>query len=138
MAQVAANGIQIEYETTGAGGGRPLVLIRGLGTQLIQWAPGLRDRLALAGHFVIVFDNRDVGLSTHLPEAGIAQAYTLDDMADDVVGLLDALGLASAHVAGISMGGLIAQLVATRPSGRESGQVVLHAARPVAGASSRL
>ena len=128
--RAAANGIEIEYESLGDPAGRPLLLLRGLGTQMIQWAEGFRQDLVAAGHQLVTFDNRDVGLSTHLdgaPTPTIAEllearasgqapkvAYTLDDMADDVVGLMDALELPSAHVAGISMGGMIVQQVAAR------------------------
>jgi pimeloyl-ACP methyl ester carboxylesterase len=130
MPKAPANGIEIEYACYGHEDARPLLLLRGLGTQLIQWDPRLCERIASAGHRLVIFDNRDVGLSTHLSEAavpelgGVARAlaegrrpevpYTVDDMADDVVGLMDALGFASVHVAGISMGGMIAQQVAIR------------------------
>ena len=130
MPKAHANGIEIEYACYGHEDARPLLLLRGLGTQLIQWDPRLCERIASAGHRLVIFDNRDVGLSTHLSEAavpelgGVARAlaegrrpevpYTVDDMADDVVGLMDALGFASVHVAGISMGGMIAQQVAIR------------------------
>ncbi len=111
MPTTPANGIEIYYETDGARSARPLLLLRGLGTQLIHWAPEFRRRLADAGHFLVVFDNRDAGLSSHLADA---PRYTVDDMADDVVGLMDALSLETAHVAGISMGGMISQVVASR------------------------
>jgi pimeloyl-ACP methyl ester carboxylesterase len=130
MPKAHANGIEIEYACYGHEDARPLLLLRGLGTQLIQWDPRLCERIASAGHRLVIFDNRDVGLSTHLSEAavpelgGVARAlaegrrpevpYTVDDMADDVVGLMDALAFASVHVAGISMGGMIAQQVAIR------------------------
>jgi len=130
MPKVHANGIEIEYETRGERDGRPLVLVRGLGTQLIQWDPHLLEMLCAAGHFVVVFDNRDVGLSTHFhaagtpdlsgvfsgaaPQAADSLAYGLTDMADDLVGLIDALDLGEAHVAGISMGGMIVQTAAIR------------------------
>ena len=130
MPKAHANGIEIEYACYGREHARPLLLLRGLGTQLIQWDPRLCERIADAGHRLVIFDNRDVGLSTHFSEAavpqlaGVARAlaegrrpevpYTLDDMADDVVGLMDALGFADAHVAGISMGGMIVQQVAIR------------------------
>ena len=130
MPRVNANGIEIDVELAGDEGGRPLVLLRGLGTQRIQWPQGFLERLAEAGHRLVMPDNRDAGLSTHLHEAGppdlgaVMQArvqgspppvaYTLDEMADDVAGLLDALEIATAHVAGISMGGMIAQTVGYR------------------------
>lgn len=129
-----ANGIEIAYETHGSRGDRPLLLLRGLGTQLIQWSPALCRGLAEAGHFLVVFDNRDVGLSTHIREAtpptpgdvvaalGAGRQpdlpYTLDDMTDDTVGLMDALDLPVAHIAGISMGGMIVQATASRHPSR--------------------
>jgi pimeloyl-ACP methyl ester carboxylesterase len=128
MPKLRAGAIELEYETHGDPSGRPLVLIRGLGTQLIQWPAKLLRRLESLRHFVITLDNRDVGLSTHLhdiappPMGEIAAAlregrpvdvpYVMADMAGDVAGLLDGLGLADAHVCGMSMGGMIAQQLA--------------------------
>ena len=122
MAQVQANGITIEYEQRGSGD--PLLLIMGLGGQLVDWPDGFVDELVDAGFQVTTFDNRDQGLSTEFdwtppkqakavagalarrpPKAG----YTIVDMAADAAGLLDALGIESAHVVGMSMGGMIAQ-----------------------------
>jgi pimeloyl-ACP methyl ester carboxylesterase len=130
MAQVRANGIDVEYELLGPEDGSPLLLIMGLGEQLIRWPMPLLEKLVARGHRVIRFDNRDVGLSTHfkdaprvdLPAIIAAQAsgqtptapYNLDDMARDAVGLLDALGIVRAHVVGVSMGGMIAQQVAAQ------------------------
>lgn len=130
MARATANGIQIEYETFGNPSGRPLLLIIGLGAQMIHWDDDLCQDLAKRGHYVIRFDNRDVGLSTKFEEAGVPNLveifgkimkgekvkppYTLDDMADDTVGLLDALEIRKAHICGMSMGGMIAQTVAIR------------------------
>ena len=121
---VPVNGIEICYETDGDRCARPLLLLRGLGTQLIHWAPEFRRRLADAGHFLVVFDNRDVGLSSHLADA---PRYTVDDMADDVIGLMDALSLETAHMAGISMGGMISQAVASRHPRRVSSLVSIMA-----------
>ena len=106
MPRLAANGIDLEYRSFGAATGRPLILVRGLGTQLIHWDEGFLKALADRGHFVVIFDNRDAGLSTWFDAAGpldIAQvmaqaragetpelAYHATDMADDVVGILDA------------------------------------------------
>jgi pimeloyl-ACP methyl ester carboxylesterase len=108
-----------------------VVLVMGLGTQLIRWPPALVERLLAAGYRVIRFDNRDVGLSTHcddapLPNLGaflrngtsLVLPYTLADLADDTAALLDALGIDAAHVAGASMGGMIAQLVTIRHRSR--------------------
>jgi pimeloyl-ACP methyl ester carboxylesterase len=125
-----ANGIELYYETFGSDESSPLVLVAGLAMQLISWPDELCEQFAAAGFYVIRFDNRDIGLSTHLdaagkPDIGIARrdpaavaTYTLDDLADDVAGLLDALSIESAHVLGVSMGGMIAQTVAVRHPGR--------------------
>lgn len=125
MAQVQANGITIEYEESGSGD--PLLLVMGLNGQLIDWPEGLIDALVAQGFRVIRFDNRDAGLSTEFTSAPpskwalvkravfrapLTSEYSLSDMARDAVGLLDALGIEQAHVAGMSMGGMIAQLVA--------------------------
>ena len=107
MPRARANGIELEYETIGRSDANPLLLIGGLGTQLVSWDVEFCDLLAARGFYVIRFDNRDAGLSTW-PE----DEYTLDDMADDVVSLLDVLGIRAAHLVGASMGGFIAQLVA--------------------------
>ncbi|MFG6197086.1 alpha/beta fold hydrolase [Nonomuraea sp. JJY05] len=117
--RVAANGIEIAYESFGSHEGRPLLLIMGLGAQLIHWDEGLCQLLADQGHHVIRFDNRDAGLSTHfhdqgVPAMGAPSPYLLDDLADDAAGLMDALGWPAAHVVGASMGGMIAQALAIR------------------------
>ena len=125
---VKANGLELTYDTFGDPGAVPLLLIMGLACQMIAWDDDFCAMLAARGHWVIRFDNRDIGLSTKLSQHGVpniaallAQSmkgehvsapYTLRDMADDTVGLLDALGVASAHVVGASMGGAIAQMVA--------------------------
>ena len=105
--------------------GEPILLVMGLGTQMIHWEDGFCELLAAEGFRVIRFDNRDVGHSSRV-EAAVptrlamlsgarrSVAYTLDDLADDTAGLLDALGLDSAHVVGASMGGMIAQVLAYR------------------------
>jgi len=107
MPRVSANGIEIEYETFGDPKAQPMLLIGGLGSQLLSWDEDFCALLAGHGFHVIRFDNRDSGLSTWVDDA-----YTLDDMAADAAGLLDALGIPAAHVVGASMGGFIAQLVA--------------------------
>ena len=130
MPQARANHINLEYETFGDRGAPPIVLIMGLGAQLVLWPDELCTALADAGHYVVRFDNRDVGLSTKLEQPRrpkllrsaiaaklgfrVRAPYTLDDMAHDTVGLLDALALPRAHVVGASMGGMIAQIVAAR------------------------
>ncbi|MEQ4717686.1 alpha/beta hydrolase [Nonomuraea sp. B19D2] len=117
--RVAANGIEIAYESFGLHEGRPLLLIMGLGAQLIHWDEGLCELLAEQGHHVVRFDNRDAGLSTHFhdegaPTFGAPSPYLLDDLADDAAGLMEALGWPAAHVVGASMGGMIAQALAIR------------------------
>lgn len=127
MPTAEANGIVIAYETYGPADGVPLLLIHGFAQQLVAWAPEWIEGFTRAGMKVIAYDNRDTGLSRkfdgQIPDfAAITAAmrrrerpdapYTLADMADDAAGLLDALGIESAHVAGVSMGGMIAQLVA--------------------------
>jgi pimeloyl-ACP methyl ester carboxylesterase len=122
-----ANGQQIAYETFGERDGRPLIMVMGLGASMIMWHPDLCAMLAGRGFFVIRFDNRDVGRSTHLHDAGppdlagalfrgdvSSASYSLDDMAQDGFGLLDALGIPAAHVVGASLGGMIAQVMAAR------------------------
>jgi len=107
MSRANANGIEIEYETFGDPKAQPMLLIGGLGSQLLSWDENFCALLAGRGFHVIRFDNRDSGLSTWVDDA-----YTLDDMAGDAAGLLDALDIPAAHVVGASMGGFIAQLVA--------------------------
>jgi pimeloyl-ACP methyl ester carboxylesterase len=130
MPRAHANGVEIEYQTMGDPAGRPLLLVQGLGSQLTTVEDGLCELLASRGFLVIRYDNRDAGLSTwfdHARPVNLAAvlggdhrslAYTLDDMADDAAGVLDAAGVAAAHVAGISLGGMIAQLLATRHPAR--------------------
>jgi len=134
MPQADANGIKIEYETFGNPTDRPLLLIIGLGGQLLQWEENLCRDLAARGHFVIRYDNRDTGLSTRFDAAGepdimaalekimggdkCVAAYTMEDMADDAAGLLDALNIPAAHICGMSMGGMIAQTLAIRHPAR--------------------
>jgi pimeloyl-ACP methyl ester carboxylesterase len=113
--------IQIAYETFGDPARPAILLVMGLGTQMIAWPDEMLALLADAGHHVIRFDNRDVGLSTHLDVPAPSRRdmvlrrnppYTVRDMADDAVGLLDHLGIARAHVVGASMGGFISQTLA--------------------------
>ena len=125
MASVQANGITIEYEEQGVGD--PLLLVMGLGGQLVDWPQALVERFVDDGFRVIRFDNRDIGLSTEVtaepPTRGqllravafrrsLPSAYLLQDMAADAVGLLDALDVDRAHVVGMSMGGMIGQQAA--------------------------
>jgi pimeloyl-ACP methyl ester carboxylesterase len=128
MPTTRANGIDLYSEERGKG--EPLVLISGIGMQLVEWPEPLLNKLAERGpHRVIVFDNRDVGESTKLRDMGVPPIrsmlmrrlfrqsvsnapYTLFDMAADVVGLLDALDIPHAHIAGVSLGGMVAQAMA--------------------------
>jgi pimeloyl-ACP methyl ester carboxylesterase len=112
MTAIKANGITIEYETFGDATAPPVLLIMGLGAQLTMWDPAFCTAIADAGFYVIRFDNRDVGLSTTFDDATSSPAYTLSDMAADAAGLLDALGIESANIVGVSMGGMIAQTFA--------------------------
>jgi pimeloyl-ACP methyl ester carboxylesterase len=119
---VHANGIDIEYLIDGDPADRPLLLVMGLGAQLITWPQGFVDALCKQGFCVIRFDNRDSGLSTKLegmPEitaifAGYTSSapYLVEDMADDAAGLLTELGLPKVHVVGASLGGMITQALA--------------------------
>jgi pimeloyl-ACP methyl ester carboxylesterase len=107
MAQMKSNGITIEYEVFGKKSGSPLLLIGGLGDQLIHWDEEFCRNLADAGCYVIVFDNRDSGLSSSCDFP-----YSIKDMADDAAGLLEGIGIERAHVCGASMGGMITQTLA--------------------------
>lgn len=106
---VARNGgVEIYYESFGKAGDPALVLVNGLGSQCINFDVDWCELFAAEGYRVIRFDNRDVGLSTKVDDGG----YSLSDMADDVVAVLDAEGIGRAHVVGLSMGGMIAQRLA--------------------------
>ena len=117
-----ANGITIAYETFGDAAAVPVLLVMGLGTQMLAWRDGFCRMLADRGHFVVRFDNRDIGLSTHLDDEphgkpiaaffGRRPAYLVSDMAADTAGLIEQLGVGSAHVVGVSMGGCISQSLA--------------------------
>jgi pimeloyl-ACP methyl ester carboxylesterase len=121
--RVTVNQLELAYETFGDASDSPIVLVMGLGTQMIGWPDEMCEGLAARSHFVIRFDNRDVGCSTHLydvPPPRLIDVvlrrrqppYGIRDMADDVIGLLDGLGLTDVHLVGASMGGFIAQEVA--------------------------
>jgi pimeloyl-ACP methyl ester carboxylesterase len=122
------NDIEIVFDTLGDPSGSPILLIMGLGAQMIGWRDEFCEKLASRGYWVIRYDNRDVGLSTKFDDSGVPNMlkmliassqgetlespYTIKDMADDGVGLLDALEIEKAHVVGVSMGGMIAQSMA--------------------------
>lgn len=128
MPLAPSNGIELYYETHGDPSDPALLLVNGFSAQIIGWFDGFREALAQRGRYVVSFDNRDVGLSTHLDgldvdlaaitaatEAGTEMPtvpYTLATFAQDSVGLLDHLGVESAHIAGSSMGGMIVQQMA--------------------------
>jgi pimeloyl-ACP methyl ester carboxylesterase len=132
------NGIEIAYQEIGDPDGEPLVLIMGLATQMIAWDDELCAMLAERGFRVVRFDNRDIGHSTRLDGAYVpgrldlllrrreTAAYLLSDMAADTVGLMDHLGFESAHVAGISMGGMIGQTLALEHPERIRSLVSMH------------
>lgn len=123
--QVEANGITLTYDTFGSPLAEPLLLVMGLGGQLITWPADFCQQLALSGFWVIRFDNRDSGRSTKFAAAGVpfmpwqalkywlrlpvTAPYLLKDMAADAIGLLDGLGISKTHLAGVSMGGMIVQ-----------------------------
>jgi pimeloyl-ACP methyl ester carboxylesterase len=128
--QISANGISLEVEDHGSPAGEPLVLVMGLGMQLVAWHPDFVAMLVARGFRVIRFDNRDIGLSQRFDHLGVPNLaldslrfavgmkvkapYTVADMADDTAGLLDAMGIPAAHICGASMGGMIAQQMAVR------------------------
>jgi pimeloyl-ACP methyl ester carboxylesterase len=126
VARAQANGIEIEYETFGDPSKPAILLIMGLGIQMLGWHEAFCQMLVDRGYFVIRYDNRDVGLSSKIeggPEPNVmalmggdysSASYTLDDMANDATGLLDELGIDQAHVVGVSMGGMIAQTLAIK------------------------
>jgi pimeloyl-ACP methyl ester carboxylesterase len=126
-ARASVNGIEIAYETFGDPADPAILLVMGLGTQMIAWPDEMCTTLAAAGHHVIRYDNRDVGLSTHLRTPPPSRKdmllrrnapYTIDDMANDGLGLLDHLGIERFHLVGASMGGFISQSIASRASQR--------------------
>jgi pimeloyl-ACP methyl ester carboxylesterase len=134
MPKAIHSGIELEYDQFGPESGQPLLLIMGLGAQMLLWEEGFCEKLADRGHRVIRFDNRDIGLSSWLDDLGVPDVpglmaagakgepldvpYTLDDMADDALAVVDALGIDAAHICGASMGGMIAQALAIRHPGR--------------------
>lgn len=122
---VESNGLRLAYEVFGDESATPVLLVMGLGSQMIVWETDFCRMLADRGHFVIRYDNRDIGLSTHLDELPAGRpvaaffgrehpAYRMDDLADDAAGLMTGIGLDSAHIVGISMGGCISQALVVR------------------------
>ena len=134
MTKALSNNIEIEYDTFGDPSGKPLLLIMGLGAQMISWLPELCELFVKKGFYVIRFDNRDVGLTTKFEGLGVpaimeaitklqngeevSSPYSLEDMADDAMGLLDHLNIKKAHICGASMGSMIAQIIAIRHPSR--------------------
>ena len=142
MPTLTANGIRIAFDTAGDAKSTPVLLLHGLGMQLTSWPDEFVDGLVELGFYVIRFDHRDCGLSTKFDRAGkpnlvsnwlrrwlrgwlrgwltshlrlpARPVYRLDDMADDALGVLSALGIARAHLVGVSMGGMVAQILAAR------------------------
>jgi pimeloyl-ACP methyl ester carboxylesterase len=119
-----ANGLEVAYEQIGSPRHPPILLIMGLGSQMISWPDGFCEQLAGRGFYLTRYDNRDTGLSTHFTDAGTPDiqaflrgeqqrpSYLVEDMADDAASLLEVLSLSPAHVVGVSMGGMIAQSLA--------------------------
>ncbi|MFW9878195.1 MAG: alpha/beta fold hydrolase, partial [Candidatus Thorarchaeota archaeon] len=135
MPKANVDNIEIEYEVIGNPNSKPLLLIAGLGSQMIAWSDKICKTLKNNGFFVIRYDNRDVGLSTKFDEAGLPDfmgintayslgevprvPYTLEDMANDAIGVLDVLNIDKVHVCGASMGGMIAQILAYKHPSRD-------------------
>lgn len=122
---IEANGLALVTEAFGDPARPPALLIMGVMASMLWWPTGLCERLAGRGHFVIRYDNRDTGLSTSYPPG--APAYTFADMADDAIRVIDGYGLAAAHLVGMSMGGMIAQLAALRHPARVTSLTVISA-----------
>jgi pimeloyl-ACP methyl ester carboxylesterase len=123
MPRADVNGLEIEYDSFGDPDATPLLLVMGLAYQMIEWDDAFCTLIASRGFRVTRFDNRDCGLSWKLDSLGppdvmglitrtVPAPYSLDDMASDAIGVLDAIGVSAAHIVGASMGGMIAQLIA--------------------------
>lgn len=154
--QIQANGVALEVEDHGKSDAIPLILIRGLGTQLIHWPKEFIAGFVAAGFRVITFDNRDVGLSQRCPRAGVPDnadtilkrvaagddvpaAYSIGDMARDITGLMDVLGISRAHFFGISMGGAILQTLLIEHADRVlSATIVMSSCQPLRAAGVAL
>ena len=134
MPKAKVNKLEIEYETFGNTSDKPLLLVMGLGAQMLAWDDDFCKLLVEKGFYVIRFDNRDVGLTSKCEEAGapnimeaftavqagqpVVSPYSLEDMADDAMGVLDALKIEESHICGASMGGMIVQVIAFRHPSR--------------------
>lgn len=128
MPRAKVNGLELAYELHGDPAGQPLILSMGIASQMVMWPPGFLESLVEEGFYVIAYDYRDIGQSTYLDHLGtppmaefilrratlrsVPAPYRLEDIADDVAGLMDVLGIDAAHMAGVSMGGMVAQTVA--------------------------
>ncbi len=140
--QILSNGVHLEFDTFGVPTDKAMLLISGLNTPMTRWTPDFCEQLAARGFYVIRYDNRDCGLSTHFDEIKTASSlhlllsrllgrrskppYALNEMAKDAVGLLDALGVESAHIVGRSLGGMIGQiLAATYPEKTRSLTIIM-------------
>lgn len=134
MPKLNSNGLELEYDTFGDPSSRPLLLVMGLGTQMIAWDVEFCEALVERDHYVIRFDNRDIGLSTKLDDEPVPAIlemmtklargeklevpYLISDMANDALGVIDALDLPAAHIVGASMGGMIVQSMALQAPDR--------------------
>lgn len=141
MQRVTVNDVELAFRCIGSRGAPALLMVQGLSMSSVAWPESMLTALADRGYHVVVFDNRDAGQSTKLDHLGSPGAvrpvlrrilgvpadppYTLSDMADDAVGLLDCLGIESAHVVGVSMGGMIGQRIAIEHAERVSSLVSL-------------
>ncbi|MGH6693623.1 MAG: alpha/beta fold hydrolase, partial [Gammaproteobacteria bacterium] len=148
MPRARANGIEIEYDSFGDPKAPAILLIMGSFGQLVLWPESFCHALADAGYYVIRYDNRDVGLSSKIEHAGkvrlfragmlatlrlpVSAPYNLDDMTQDALGLLDALKLHDAHVVGVSMGGMIGQMLAAKhgPRVKSFVSIMSHSGNP--------
>lgn len=157
LRHVEANGLRLAWDSFGNPADPAVLLIMGLSCQLVHWPRSLCQQLADAGLYVVRFDNRDMGASTRLSEAGtpdivrtylrsrlglrVQVPYRLDDLANDTLGLMDALQLQDAHVVGLSMGGMVAQIMAARAPQRVRALTLMmttSGARGVPGPSLRI
>ncbi len=139
--QACVNGITLEYEIAGPPDAPVLLMIHGLGAQLVRWPEDLCRQLIAAGFRILRFDPRDIGLSTHMDDAPVPDLaavlrdkaegrtphlpYTLSDLAADAIGLLDALDVRTAHILGVSLGGMVAQVLAIEHPSRVASLAIM-------------